>query len=246
VPDTLSPPSGIGQAALKGLGARIAGVIFSPGETYRSIVAHPRILGVLAATTIVTAGAVFAFLSTEVGQNATLDQQMQVMESLRINLPDEVYDQMEASAGRSRYFAAASILVFYPLATAIVAGIMILIFNVVLGGEATYQQAFAIVAHSQVVLVVQQMFVLPLNYARETMASATTLSVFVPMLDETNFIARFLGWIDLFRIWWLVSLAIGAAVLYKRKSGPIGWTLLGLYLLFALVVAGALTAFAGA
>jgi hypothetical protein len=246
VPDTLSPSSGIGQAAPKGLGARIAGVIFSPGETYRSIVAHPRIFGVLAATTIVTAAAVFAFLSTEVGQNATLDQQMQVMESLRINLPDEVYDQMEASAGRSRYFATGSILVFYPLVTAIVAGIMILIFNVVLGGEATYQQAFAIVAHSQVVLVVQQMFVLPLNYVRETMASATTLAVFVPMLDETNFIARFLGWIDLFRIWWLVSLAIGTAVLYQRKSGPIGWTLLGLYVLFALVVAGALTAFAGA
>jgi hypothetical protein len=78
------------------------------------------------------------------------------------------------------------------------------------------------------------------------MVSATTLAVFVPMLDERNFLARFLGWIDLFRIWWLVSLSIGAAVLYKRKSGPIAWTLLGLYVLFALVVATALTAFAGA
>jgi hypothetical protein len=43
-----------------------------------------------------------------------------------------------------------------------------------------------------------------------------------------------------------VNLAIGAAVLYKRKSGPIAWTLLGLYALFALMVAAALTAFAGA
>ncbi len=74
----------------------------------------------------------------------------------------------------------------------------------------------------------------------------TTLAVFLPMLDETSFFARFLGWIDLFRIWWLVNLAIGAAVLYKRKSGPIAWTLLGLYVVFALVVAAALTAFAGA
>ena len=41
----------------------------------------------------------------------------------------------------------------------------------------------------------------------------------------------------------VVSLAIGAAMLYKRKSGPIAWTLIGLYVLFALVVAAALTAY---
>ncbi len=246
MPDTLSPPSGIGPAAPTGLTARIVGVIFSPGETYRSLTAHPRVLGVLAVTTIVMAAAVFAFLSTEVGQNATLDQQMQVMESLRINLPDEFYDQMEARAGTARYFAGGGILVTAPLISAVVAGIMLLIFNVALGGDATFKQAFAIVAHSQVLLALQQLFILPLNYTRETMASATTLAVFLPMLDQTSFLARFLGWIDLFRIWWLVSLAIGAAVLYKRKSGPIAWTLLGLYLVFALVVAAALTAFAGA
>jgi len=246
VPETLSPPSGIGPAAPKGLAARIVGVIFSPGETYRSIVAHPRVLGVLAIATIVTAAALFAFLSTEVGQNATLDQQMRVMESFRINLPDQFYDQMEARAPMARYYAAGSILFFGPLVSAAVAGIMLLIFNVVLGGEATYKQAFAVVAHAEVLNALQQLFILPLNYVRETMASATTLAVFLPMLNETSFFARFLGWIDLFRIWWLVSLAIGAAVLYKRKSGPIAWTLIGVYVVFALAVAAGLTAFAGA
>ncbi len=49
---------------------------------------------------------------------------------------------------------------------------MLLIFNVVLGGDATFKQAYAIVAHSQVLLALQQLFILPLNYARETMASA--------------------------------------------------------------------------
>ena len=246
MPETLSPPSGIGPAAPKGLVARIVGVIFSPGETYQSIVAHPRVLGVLAVATIVTAGALFAFLSTEVGQNATLDQQMRVMESFRINLPDQFYDQMEARAPMARYYAAGSILFFGPLVSAVVAGIILLIFNVVLGGEARYKQAFAVVAHAEVLNALQQLFILPLNYVRETMASATTLAVFLPMLNETSFFARFLGWIDLFRIWWLVSLAIGAAVLYKRKSGPIAWTLIGVYVVFALVVAAGLTAFAGA
>ena len=246
MPDTLSTPSGIGPAAPTGLAARIAGVIFSPGETYRSIAAHPRVLGVLAVTTIVMAAAVFAFLSTEVGQNATLDQQMQIMDTLRIDLPDEVYDQIEARAPMARFWTPGGFLVTVPLISTVVAGIMLLIFNVVLGGDATFKQAFAIVAHTEILIVLQQLFILPLNYGRETMASATTLAVFLPMLDASGFFARFLGWIDLFRIWYLVSLAIGAAVLYKRKSGPIAWTLLGLYVLFALVVAAALTAFAGA
>jgi len=90
VPDTLSPPSGIGPPAPKSLAARIVGVIFSPGETYQAIAAHPRIVGVLAITTILMAASVFVFLSTDVGMNASLDQQMQVLESLRINFPDQV------------------------------------------------------------------------------------------------------------------------------------------------------------
>ena len=123
---------------------------------------------------------------------------------------------------------------------------MLLIFNVVLGGDATFKQACAVVAHSQVLVALQQLFILPLNYVRETMSSATTLSVFAPMLDETSFLARLLGWIDLFWVWWIVNLAIGAAVLYKRRSAPIAWTLLAVYLVFALIIAAALTAFAGA
>jgi hypothetical protein len=244
VPDTLSPTSGIDPAAPKGLAARIAGVIFSPGETYRSIVAHPRVLGVLAVATIIMAAAVFVFLSTEVGQNAALDYQTRAMESFGINVPDEVYDRMEQQvAGMGRYISPVSILVTIPLICAVVAGIMLLIFNVVLGGDATFKQAYAVVAHAEILIALQQLFITPLNYVRETMSSATTLAVFVPMLDETNFVARFLGWVDLFRIWWIVSLAIGTAVLYKRKSGPIAWTLLGLYVLFALAVAAALTAY---
>ena len=244
--DTLSPASGIGAAAPKGLAARMAGVIFSPGDTFPAIVAQPRVLGVLAITTILMAAAVFGFLSTDVGMNASLDQQMRMMESLRFNFPDEFYDQMEARAPMARYYAAGGILVTSPLICAVVAGIIILIFNVVLGGEATFKQAFAIVAHSQVLLVVQQFFILPLNYVRETMSSATTLSVFAPMIDEMSFLGRLLGWIDLFWVWWIVNLAIGAAVLYKRKSAPIAWSLLGVYLVFALIIAAALTAFAGA
>ena len=85
-----------------------------------------------------------------------------------------------------------------------------------LGGDATFKQVFAIVAHSGVVLAALSLFTTPLAYARESMSSATNLGVFLPFLDESSFLARLLGSIDLIFIWWMVSLAIGLGVLYRR------------------------------
>ena len=39
-----------------------------------------------------------------------------------------------------------------------------------------------------------------------SMSSATNLAVFLPFLDDNSFLARLLGSIDLFFIWWMVSL----------------------------------------
>jgi hypothetical protein len=61
--------------------------------------------------------------------------------------------------------------------------------------------------------------------------------VFVPFLDENSFLSRLLGTIDLFQIWWLVVLAIGLGVLYKRRTGPIATSLLTVYAVIILAIA---------
>ena len=48
------------EAVQKNLAARLIGVIFSPGQTFRSIVAHPTWLGAMLAVVIVVAGGNFA------------------------------------------------------------------------------------------------------------------------------------------------------------------------------------------
>ncbi len=97
-----------------------------------------------------------------------------------------------------------------------------------------------------VVSLAQQLFVYPLDYARGSLSSPTNLGVFLPFLDETTFPARLLGAIDLFLIWWLVNLAIGLGVLYKRRTGPIATGFLSVYLVIALIIAAIRTAVAGA
>jgi hypothetical protein len=230
-----APPS-------KGLAARIAGIVFAPRETYADVVAHPRALGALVFVILVVGVTAFAFLSTEVGQNAMIDQQIRVIESFGRRIPDQVYTQMEASAGRAKYFGAVGVLVTVPLTAALLAGLVLAIFNAMMGGDATFAQAFAVVAHSQIITALAQLFLTPLNYARESMSSAANLAVFLPMLDDSGFAARFLGIIDLFRVWWIVSLAIGLAVLYKRKTAPMAWAFLATYAVIALVIAGVMVA----
>jgi len=225
--------------------ARIAGVIFSPRATYAAVAAKPKAAGVLASVLAVCAVSLFVFLSTDVGQKATIDQQVRQMESFGRPMSDAQYARLEQMAPYSRYFAAGFQLVALPLAALIVAGIAFAVFNAILGADATFKQAYAIVAHSGVIIAVQQVFALPLAYARESLAGSTNLGVFFPFLDENTFGARMLGAIDLFLIWWFVSLAIGFGVLYRRRTRPIATALLLIYASIGLVIAAIKTAISG-
>jgi hypothetical protein len=44
------------------------------------------------------------------------------------------------------------------------------------------------------------------------------------MFDPGSFLARLLGAVDLFTVWQLMVLAIGVAVLYGKRTGPIATT----------------------
>ena len=116
-----------------------------------------------------------------------------------------------------------------------VAGILVGVFNVVLGGEAAFVQVFAVVVGSGVVLALRGLFSAPLDYARETLSSPTSLNAVLPFFEDNTFGARLLGSIDLFVVWWMVSLAIGMGVLYKRRTTPIATTLLAVYVAIATV-----------
>lgn len=232
-----SPSESTAAPASRSLPARLLGVLFSPRATYAQIAARPRVLGALLFIVIVGGAGTFTFLSTEVGKQAMMDQQVRMMESFGIKLSDAAYDRMESSLNTARYTGALGQAVTVPIMGLIVAGIMLGVFNAALGGDGTFKQVYAIVSHSAIVLTVSQLFGLPLAYARETMSGATNLAIFAPFLDENSFAARALGSIDLFILWWIVSLSIGLGVLYKKRTGPIAASLIVVYVAIGLIIA---------
>jgi hypothetical protein len=221
----------------KSLPARFAGILFAPRATYAAVAARPRWLGIFLTVYIITASAATALMSTEVGRNALLDRQIAQQESFGRKMTQEQIDRLEKF---SVYFVYATpVLQFAGLALGglVISGLAFAVFNAILGGDATFKQVFAIVAHSGVVLAVLSLFTTPLAYARESMASTTNLAIFLPFLDESSFVARFLGSIDLIFIWWMISLAIGLGVLYRKRTGPIAITLLSVYAAIGLIIA---------
>jgi hypothetical protein len=224
---------------------RVAGMILSPRATFRLIAAAPRWADVLILTFLVSAASGAAFLQTEVGQLALLDQ----WERTAVAFGQPVDDaQYAALAEASRSGAA------YAVVTSLVGGpVLVLALSLLLhgafrlaGGAATYRQVFAVVVHAEVLLALRQVIAAPVNYARETMSSPTTASLFFTMLDESSPVARFFGVIDLFVLWWIVVLAVGMSVLYHRRARTLAAVFVGVYVALALVLALVMTVAGGA
>ena len=69
------------------------------------------------------------------------------------------------------------------------------------------------------------------------MGSVANLGALLPMLPENSFAGHLLGMVDVFLIWYIVVLAIGLAVLYRRRTQPIAISLLSVYAVIAIVIA---------
>ena len=67
------------------------------------------------------------------------------------------------------------------------------------------------------------------------------VAALLPMLDDRSLVARFLGAVDLFQIWWLMVLAIGLGVAYRKRTRPIAIALFGIYVAIALVAAAVMS-----
>jgi Yip1-like protein len=235
------------NAPQPGLLARVIGVVLSPRETFQAVATRPRVLGVLLLTTLVTSAAQFGFLSSEVGRKASLDaidQQVRLMEGFGATVTDEVYSQMTANVERTPYITAASILVFSPISALVLSAVFLGVFNGLLGGNARFKQVLAIVTHSGVVWMLVGLLTMGIGLLTGRATGSSRLSVFFPMLEETGFLAHFFGYVDLLWLWAFVNGAMGLAVLYKRRTGPIAMTLIALYLAFGVLYA-AVTSFAG-
>jgi hypothetical protein len=222
----------------KSLFARFIGIITAPKETFSVVAAAPKWLGMLALTTVMVAFFSALPMMTDAGQQAALDQQVESMKGWGFEVSDQMYAEMEKGKARMPYTTGAFVLFLSPIMSVIIAGILFAIFNAALGGEASFKQVYAILVHAGAVSALGTVFSGIVNYfAGKGAGSAANLGALLPMLPEGSFAANLLGTIDVFLVWYVLVLAIGLGVLYKRRTQPIAISLLAFYAVVALAIA---------
>ena len=221
-----------------GLVSRFLGIIFSPSVVFEYVVQTPNWLGMLLVTSITGAVFIGGFMSTEVGQEAWLDQALSQASASAGEISDQQVATMEKIQPYVGLIGAGQVLLGGPLVTLVLSGLLFVVFSTILGATSTFRQLFSVVVHSGVIGTVQNIFIWPLNYFRETMSpSPTSLAALLPMLDEDSFMYGLANAIDLFLLWWLVVLAVGLAILYKKKAKSVALSLFIVYGLIAIVIA---------
>lgn len=233
---------------MNSLAARMYGVIRRPRSTFIELHQTPSWAPVLVASTAITFLCTAGFLGTGVGRQALVDQWERTATAFGQSVDDASYARMEASADSGSVralYAAATALASGPLLAFVVSGVLFIVLNRGVQGRPTFGAVLAVVSYAGVILALRQVIATPVDYVRESISSPTTLIQFFSMFDEASPLARFLGVVDVFVIWWIVVLATGVSLLYRRPARSLALAFTGAYLALALLVALAMAVSGG-
>jgi hypothetical protein len=216
---------------------RLVGMVRSPRATLAAAIADPKSFELALLIVVISAVCSAGFLTTRVGQLAALDQQVRQLESFGTVVTDDTYAELRRIVPFRPVMSAAIILAGWPILWLAGAGILQALGNRTGNGHATFAQVLTIIVHASAIFAVRAVIVAPINYARESIGGATSLSMVMPSFSESTFPARLLGAIDIFALWWVVLIAMGLSMLYQTRTLPIARWLFGVYAVGAVALA---------
>jgi hypothetical protein len=219
------------------LPARVAGVFRSPRALFKTFIVRPRWADVMVLSLAISLACGIGLMLTAVGRQALADRLERTALAFGREVDDAQYTRFQEVSENGVAYATLQALAAGPVLTFGGAMVIFVVFTMVGGGTARFQQVLAVTAHAGVILALREVVAAPVSYSRETLASPATLTMIAPMLDEASPAARFLGAVDLFVIWWLVALALGVALLYDRPARATTAAFVGAYLGFAALLA---------
>lgn len=229
----MSQPSE-GAPPLPSLPVRVAQVFVAPAALFERLRERPAWLGVLVLAIAVNVAAAY-FTPEEIRRQA--------MESFLPAGTDPA--QIDRMVEGQQIQGAIGALVGGPILVALLAGVLLLAYNVVLGGEATFRQLFSAAAHAYLIPTAGALLVLGLMFAGSNQPILSP-ALLLPDLGD-GFLARLVGLIDVFIVWTCVVLGIATSRIYPRRGAAGAATyLLVMYLLFAAGVAAVLGVVGGA
>jgi hypothetical protein len=229
--------------------ARIFGVLFAPGETFRSIVRKPTwvlpmVLVVLLSLTVV------GIFGKRGGWPSYLQKQLANNSSFQQLTPQQQQQRMAAALKYTPAFAYVEVAIAVPLVLVILAAILMGMFNMMHGTEVRYKTALSIVSYAWVPGLVSRLLGIviislkdPATVDLQNIVVANA-SAFIST-DAARWKIMLLSSIDIFTFWEMILMAIGFGVAAPRKltTGKAFASIFVVWLIWIAIKVGATAAF---
>jgi hypothetical protein len=210
---------------------RVVDTFFSPIALFRRFGARPPWWDVMLLSVVLAIGSM-ALIPGEVWVSTMEEAMRQNGQEVPPNMDPASMARMQQGIG----MVAGAVLSWVFLA--VQAGVMVLLFSVILGGNATFRQYVGVVAHASLIGAVGSLAALPITLQTGVMSTGITLGALAGGMDHDSFAYQFLNAWNVFLIWQLVVTGLGASALNRRVSaGTAIGVLLGLYAVVAVVIA---------
>ncbi|MCY3699821.1 MAG: YIP1 family protein [Gemmatimonadetes bacterium] len=149
--------------------------------------------------------------------------------------PAALEQQVDAVMSQGPVGGIVTVIIATPIVLSIIAGLLLIAFNVILGGEASFKQLLSAAAHAMYIGTVGGIVSIGLMAVGAEIVTLTP-GLFLPEME--GFIGRFLNGINVFSVWTCGVLGVAVSRFYPGRSVAAGTTyLLVLYLIFVAAIA---------
>ena len=203
---------------LPNLAVRVWELVMSPGRLFDRLRERPAWIGALVLMVAV------AVVSTWIMPEEIL------REAATVNMPEDASpEQVESAVGFARIAGYIGSVIGPPVAVAVVAGVLLFVFNVVLGGAARYVQLFSATAHAMLITTLGGIVVLPLVLSSGDPQTALALHLLLPGVEE-GFLYRLFHGLNVFGLWAATLLGLAVSRIYPARTfGGAAGAVLGMY-----------------
>ncbi|MFH2056638.1 MAG: YIP1 family protein [bacterium] len=146
-------------------------------------------------------------------------QQIETNVDMQPEQRQQALDGMDLVAPYAHWFALSTIVIV-PIIFFIAVGVLMLMGNVILGGEAPFKQVASIYAWTGIISALGMIVKTALILWRQTADIRLSLAILLPSGDTSSPLYGILNTVtDLFFIWQIVILILGLALIYKFSKG---------------------------
>jgi hypothetical protein len=219
----------MGRVRLPNLAARWLQVFYAPGDLFARLRERPAWGAALLLVAIASVAA-FVVVPPDLWEASFREQMLSAGANVPAGFDFGRMTQLLGGAGTALFSV---VLAF------VLAGLLTLIFGFVLGDDGRYVQYLSVVSHALLIAATGALLITPLKIMRQDLQLTLNVGLFFPIGSE-SYPGRVLRLLDLFMLWSLVVIGVGASKIDARRgwlgaAGVVTILWVGLMMLLAIL-----------